>query len=68
MPEILVSAFITVTVAMLAGFFVVERRNAKRTRCRCCGGRIPPGGVGCAQLGSGFCSRCLSGILRESRR
>ena len=67
MANLLIIPFAVIAVLMFAGFVMVERRNAKRTTCRCCGDRIPPGGAGCAQLGSGFCRVCLTKILRGCR-
>lgn len=67
MPTILTIAIILVALLMATGLVIVERRNATRTTCRCCKAPIRPGGVGCAQLGSGFCGPCLTNILRSAR-
>lgn len=44
----------------------LKRLFAPHTRCRCCNTEIEHGGYGIAMLGSGFCARCATLILRKS--
>lgn len=67
MSAIFAATMIVMGLLLAIALVAVERRNATRTTCRCCKSPIRPGGVGCAQLGSGFCGPCLTKILRSAR-
>lgn len=64
MSGIFAATMIALGLLLALGLVIIEGRRATRTTCRVCGCRIRPGGVGCAQLGSGFCAPCMTQILR----